>query len=149
MKIKTVKFEKIHAYEILDRSVREDDFWLSGQDWERAIDIWAEEGPAYTMIIDDQLVACGGVTLLGWRRGEAWILLSPLFSKYPKSTYVTVKASLDGMIEDNNLRRVQAIVNPEFPAHSRFLKHLGFEYEGTLRSYGINAEDLFMFGRII
>lgn len=144
-----MKFEKLHAYDILDRKVREEDLWLSTQNWESAIDAWYDRGPASTVVIDGDIICCGGVVLLGYQRGEAWMLMSPLFAKYPKTVYSSVKRFLNNTIKVEKLRRVQAISNPDHYKAGTFLEHLGFQCEGVLRKYGPNCEDLLMFSRVM
>jgi len=77
--IKPFKIE--HAYEILDRNIREQDIWLTGfGDFENIVKIWETGGPSYSLFIDDQVGFCAGVVDMLWQRGEAWTLLSSLFT---------------------------------------------------------------------
>lgn len=147
--MKVIPFEKAHALDILDRNVRERDAWISGHgDFENIIETWKTGGPAYTIIIDDQVIMSAGVVLMGWNRGEAWTLLSTLFFKHPKTCFKQVLYRLEEIIYTHKLKRVQALVSPEFEKGVRFVEHLGFEKEGTLKAFGPNNEDLVMFGRI-
>lgn len=139
-------FKKIHAYDILDRNIREEDLWLSNQNWEEAIEYWKTGGPGYTIIINDEIVACGGIFLLG-RSGEAWTLLSPLFYKYYRLVYRIIKSKVSEMIQEYKLNRVQATIKPDFAPAIRLVEHLGFEKEGIMKSYGPNGEDVLLYGR--
>ncbi len=150
MKIDVIPYEPAHAYAILDRNVREQDLWLSSYpDWEKWTKGWKDGGPAHTLIIEDEIVACGGVVLLEWKRGEAWTLLSSLFYKYPKTVFRLVRDNLNRIIQEHDLRRVQALVKPDFITARNFMMHLGFQNEGLLKAFGPRGEDLLMFARII
>ena len=149
MKIDVTPYEIIHAYDIIDRNVREQDLWLSGQDWETAVKGWKDGGPGYTLLIDEKVVGCGGVVLTQWQCGEAWTLFSTLFFKHYRTAYKAIKKNLENIIEDENLRRVQSLIHPEHEEAKRFIIHLGFQCEGLLRKYGPNGEDLFMYSRVM
>ncbi len=148
MKIDLIPYEIIHAYEIIERNVREQDLWLSGQDWETAAKGWKDGGPAFTLVIDGELVGCGGVVLMPWQCGEAWTLFSTLFFKHYRTAYKVIKENLERVIKERKLKRVQSLVNPEHEGACRFIEHLGFQCEGLLRKVGPNGEDLLIFSRV-
>jgi len=144
-----VQFEKIHAYDILSRNVRENEAWISGHgDFEEFVKAWAYGGPAYTLIIDGEIILSGGVVRIGWNRGEAWALLSILFYKHIRTSFKAIMFKLEEIIFTEKFKRVQATVPPEFTEGIRFLEHLGFDWEGTMRSFGPRNEDMVMFSRI-
>lgn len=150
MKIEIIQYEPVHAYTILDRNVREENLWLSKYpDWEKWVKGWKDSGPAFTLIIDGEIVGCAGVILLDWRRGEAWSLLSTLLYKYKKITFRAIKNGLDKIVKEKKLRRVHSLVNPESELNKEFMKHLGFKNEtpNGLKSFGPNGETLLMYGR--
>lgn len=149
MSHKLVNFEKYHAYTIIERNIREEDLWLSGQNWEEAIEGWEKGGPAYTLFNDREPILCGGIVLMGWQRGEAWLLLSSLFYGHVLTSYKAVKRGFADIVSRETLRRVQALVNPKHEAAIRFIEHLGFENEGLLRQFGPSGEDLYMYARIV
>jgi len=147
--MKIIPFKKAHAFDILERNVQERNAWISGHgDFEEFVKAWDEGGPAYTLVIDDQIILSAGVVKIGWNRGEAWALLSTLFYKHVRTSFKAILFKLEEIIFAEKLRRVQATVAPEFTEGIRFLEHLGFDWEGTLLSFGPNGEDLIMFGRV-
>ena len=149
MEVKIIPYEPVHAYDILERNIRECDVQLTGYpDWEQWVENWKTGGPAYTLVIDGQIVGCAGVMLLKWGRGEAWTLLSGLLYQYPKTCFKAVRDGLKGIIRDEGLTRVQALVRPDFEEGKRFMSHLGFKEEGILAAYGPGGEDVIMFGRV-
>ena len=144
-----VPFKKEHAFDILDRNVTEKDAWISGHgDFEAFVEAWRDGGPGYTFIINNQIIFSAGVFLLGWNRGEAWVLASTLFKKYPKACFKSILYKLEEIIFNEKLKRVQATVIPGYAEGQRLLEHLGFELEGLLKSFGPRNEDLLMFGRV-
>lgn len=149
MNIENIQYEPAHAYLILDNKVREQDMWLSAfPDWDKWVEGWKDGGPARTLIIEHQIVCCGGIVLLEWNKGEAWTLFSTLINKYPKSVFRFVRDNLELLIREHELNRVQALINPYSDRSQRFAEHLGFEKEGLLRSFGPNGEDYLMYARI-
>ena len=149
MKIEIVQYEPDHAYEILHRNVVEQNLWLStAPDWAKWAKGWKDAGPAYTLFINDEIVGSAGIILQDWQRGEAWLLFNSLFYKYVKTTYKVIKQSLGQMIAEHDLRRVQALVDPNVQNGQTFMEHLGFEKEGLLKSFGPRGENLFIYARV-
>jgi hypothetical protein len=147
MKTEVRNYKKEDAYTILHTNIREHDA-QDVSDFETYAELWGKEGPAYTIVINDEIVFCGGVVLIGWNRGEAWTLMSKLFYKYPKTCFKICRDQLNKIIKEHGLLRVQALVDPKLYGGSSFMEHLGFEYEGLLRKYGPCSEDMIMYGRI-
>lgn len=146
---KIIPFEPEHAYEIVGRNLREHDIEISRYpDWKDHVRGWKENGPAYSLVINGEVIGCAGVVMLGKGRGEAWTLLSSFFYRYKKTAYRAICEGLRKIIEEKELWRVQALVRPDFETGEHFIKHLGFEREGLLRGYGPNGEDLIMFARL-
>ena len=147
--MKIVPFKKEHAFDILDRNVKESDAWISGNgNFETFVESWKDGGPAYSLIIDNKIVMCAGVFLLGWNRGEAWVLASNDFKAYKKTCFKSIMYKLEEIVFIEKLKRVQATVDPEYTEGIRFLEHLGFEREGLLKSFGPRNEDLLIFGKV-
>ena len=147
MKVEVRDYKKEDAYTILHKNIREHDA-RDVTDFETYAELWGKEGPAYTIVIDDEIVFCGGVVKIGWNRGEAWTLMSSLFYKYPKTCFKICRNQLNDVIQKHGLKRVQALVDPSLYGGVRFMEHLGFQQEGLLRKYGPKNEDMWMMGRI-
>jgi hypothetical protein len=150
MKIEIVPYLPIHGYDILERKIKEENLQLSKfPDWDEAIEGWATTGPAWTLIIDGIIIGCAGVTILQWKKGEAWTLLSKLFLKYKKTTFRAIKEGLEKVIKENNLRRVQSIIFDDNAKEicGRFLEHLGFKWECRMEKYGPNGENVHQYVR--
>jgi hypothetical protein len=149
MNMEIVKLKKEHAFDIIKRN-KEDGLVVtdSKADLEKIGEVWENGGPAYTLMIDGQIVCCAGVVLMEWNRGEAWTLVSSLFYKYPKTSFKAIKVKLDEIAREKNLRRVQSVISSNSEWGERWMEHLGFQKEGTLRAYGPSGGDFVMFSRI-
>ncbi len=144
-----VQYEPMHAYRIIEKSPRDRDIWLSkNPDWDEWAKGWQAHGPAFTLLCDGEIVAAGGVTLMGWQRGEAWLLLPNTFYAHVKACYRLIRDKLTEIEQAHNLRRIQALVHPDFTAAQRLVEHLCFKNEGRLASYGPQGEDMLMYGRV-
>ncbi len=148
MKTKLIPYQPLHAMTIIDEKIRNHDLWLTEvpgcEQWPFK---WANH-PAYTLVVDDEIVLCGGIMLIEWGRGEAWTLFADSFKKYPIACFRACKYVIDKVSKANHLRRVQAIVPPGLNGGRQFAERLGFEKEGLLRSFGPNGEDYLMFSKI-
>jgi RimJ/RimL family protein N-acetyltransferase len=149
VKVDVVPYRPVHAYAVLDANVRHQNVMLSQYPgW----DVWAVEcqkkGPAYTLLVDDHILGCGGVAIQQWHKAEGWLLLSGLAKHYPKILFRTVKTKLAAIAEEYRLKRVQGFVRPDFAPGIHFLEHLGFRHEGRLEAFGPNGEDYLIFARI-
>ena len=127
--IEIIPYEPIHAYEIIERNVREQEIHLrDAPDWEETAKGWKDYGPAFTMVVDNQVVACAGVTILEPGMGEAWSLLSTLFYKHVKTAFKEMKERLDWIVKEYKLHTLRAFVKKDkgFEPSCHLLQHLGF-----------------------
>lgn len=108
-------------------------------------------GPAHTLLLDGEIACCAGITLMGWRRGEAWLIFAPLAFSHMKTVYANIKKHLVRIAREKGIRRLQATVKMGDDPAARFVRHLGFDCETPLamRAYGPNGEDMFLFARVI
>ena len=149
--VKIISYEPIHGYLIVERNTREADVKLSmAPGWENAIREWKRSGPAYTLVVDGEFIACSGVILFGCGRGDAWMLTSMLVQTYKRIFLISVKKYLDLVIREHGLRRVQATCDPERKGAMIFLEHLGFKNETPhgMKGYGSNGETMAMLARV-
>jgi hypothetical protein len=149
MPTKLIPYEPIHAMAIINEKIRQHDLWLTEVPGCEDMPFkWAEH-PAYTLVVNDEIILCGGVMLLDWQVGDAWTLFADNFKRYPIACFKACKYVIDTIAKDHNLRRVQAIVLPGLNGGRNFVERLGFQEEGLLRSFGPNGEDHLMFSKII
>ncbi len=94
---------------------------------------------ARTLEIDGVVAACFGVWPMWPRVARAWSDLSELALRHPKTLHAAVRSQLAEAQEAMVLARVEAVVKSDFAAGVRWVEHLGFEREGTMRNYGIDG----------
>lgn len=142
-----VEYEPKHAAFIIEANLRNQERWLSDPEAARFADDCRRGGPAYTLLVNDVPVACAGIILQPWNRGEAWSLLSSLFYSHKIKVFRAMKAGIEALIAEHRLKRVQALVNPKYQSSIDFIECFGFEFEGNLRQYGPDG-DYLMYSRV-
>lgn len=106
-------------------------------------------GPCFSAFVDDEFVACSGVSIVWPGVGEAWSVITPLIYKYPLFFHKSVKTGLEKIIREKNLHRVQATVVEYFYQGEKWLKALGFLREGLLRRYDLEGNNHWIYGRVM
>jgi len=102
---------------------------------------FAQHGPAYSLVVHNRVIACGGVALTHSRTGEAWVITAPEVDQYPLLFHKTVKRALAIITEEFGLRCVQAHVNREWPEARQWIERLGFSEEGLMAAFGPGSAD--------
>jgi hypothetical protein len=103
-----------------------------------------EAGPCYTVRRDGKIICCAGVVNLWTGRASAWALLSWDAGKSMRPLHREVLKFLDRC----EIRRVEAYVYPAFEPGHRWARMLGFEFEGLMRAFGQDGNDMAMYARI-
>lgn len=105
-----------------------------------------DNSPAFTVMEKDIINGCAGIRGISKGVGEAWVCFNHKFlEKHKKVLYVKIKNYIDFISVTYNLHRVQALVECNNEIHERFIKVLGFEFEGTLRAYDEYKNNWLMF----
>jgi hypothetical protein len=142
--MKVVKFHPEHLLEMQNR-----DFEPLMRSMEEAASQYIEIGPAVTITTDDgEIVVCGGVAVYSPGVGEAWMFSSDAILRYPLGTTKLARGVIEDAERTCNLHRVQALCVATVPMAERWLKALGFKYEGLMEKYGVNKEDYLRYVRI-
>lgn len=102
-------------------------------------------GPAYTAMINDQVIVCAGVMLMWPGVGTAWAVTSPLIEKYALAGSTAVMYGLRDIISEHKLHRVQAPVYEHFKRGIRWVEFLGFHKEGLMIGYGREKENYWLY----
>jgi len=108
----------------------------------------AKKSIAYTLLYDDKILCCGGVCFYREGFGEAWILCSHGVEDHPLITVRAVKNVIEDIMKFCQVHRVQATVRCDWDRAQKFIEFLGFQKEGTLRQYGPDRSDYYMYSRI-
>lgn len=106
------------------------------------------DGPAYTAIIEDQVVFCAGITITWHGVGVAWCYADCSASKYAREVYCAQLGFLDRCTKEYGLHRVQAFALASWRMAWRYLERLGFQREGLMRKYSPNQEDYYLYARV-
>ncbi len=147
MQVEIIKYDMVHGYELLDRGIREADFLLSSiGDWESAVKLWGERGPAFTLKIDGVTESCGGVAMLDSTMGDCWVLIP--HNEHGITVYRAIVTKFAEIMKEYEFRRLQAYVIDGFKAGERMAVKLGFKREGILMNYGVNGEAMGLYARV-
>lgn len=101
-------------------------------------------GPAVTAFDGDRVVLCGGIAIKAVQRGDCWALLSEHAGAHMAWLHYAVKR----FITMQRWQRLEATVEENFDQGCRWVELLGFEFEGRMRSYGLNGETHMRYARV-
>lgn len=106
----------------------------------------ALESVGKTLVADDgQILAVIGVVPTVPGVGEVFILATDIQAQRPVAFARFIKRELFTLSE--KFRRIQAVSKFD-DFHCRWLSWLGFQVEGRMRKYGLNGEDMLMWGKV-
>lgn len=100
-------------------------------------------GEAFTVLDGNTVQACLGVFEMTEGRALAWALLGEDCGRVMVRLHKQVRAYL----EQCPFHRVEAYVDPNFPAAIRWMRLLGFEFEGRMRQFLPNRADQLLYAR--
>lgn len=141
-------FKPEHIEHIIGREDVEQS-WIGSNPSALAQQHWEEGHPAWTAYDDDTILGCGGIAILWKGVALSWMWLNPeLVEKRPLWFHKTVKAKLQELIIEHNLRRIQCTVDEGFVMGNKWIKLLGFKEEGRMRKYGPNGETYILYALI-
>ena len=98
---------------------------------------------AECLLADGFPICAAGIVNMGWNRGEAWVLTSPMFREHLRAGVKAIRKRLP--IIAARFRRVQATCMAGSP--TSLIRALGFEYEATLKKFGNNGESCRVYAR--
>lgn len=113
-------------------------------DWRVMVAAAAECGPAWTGWNGDQVMGCAGIALRWQGRASVWCMLA---DGIPKTAWIGIHRAVRDRLaamQPQGIVRIEAETMCGFTAGERWLRLLGFEFEGRMRRYGPGGED---FGR--
>lgn len=111
---------------------------LGGQEWMRAYfgennpkEAYANAGPAHTLTVDGEVLACAG--LIAWNRFRAtsWAFLSHEVRKHFLPGHLFVKQFL----RESDFKRIEAFVDVDFEKSMKWLPTLGFKPDGPPKEF--------------
>lgn len=147
MKVDVVKYRPLHAYELFERQIEEANFFLtSAGNWEKAAKQWEIAGPAFTLVIDGVVEACGGIAMIDESFGECWVFI-PSASR-GVIVYRNILKKFRELIASRKFRRLQAFILCDFKKGAELVERLGFTNPYRLHKYGPGGEDLYLYERV-
>lgn len=109
---------------------------------------YIDKSYAFTGIAEEGIVGIAGIMPMWPGVAEAWFFSSDLLHKYHRQVLRAMKLKLDIAQEEFKLHRLQARTADGFYKADKFLKVLGFKYEGPLVGFCSNAKDYHLYTRI-
>lgn len=143
--IKVLAFKKEHI-ECMDIRDYEMQTVVNTPNFQTAIAIWEQNKNAGTIIYDGRILAVMGYIELWPGVCEVYVLPSKYLKEYPAAFARCIKRTLESGIF-NKFHRVQ-IQAQDDKLHNRWIKFLGFEYEGTFKKYDSLGNDFKMWARV-
>lgn len=117
-------------------------------DWRAMVCNAARSGPAWTGRLDGRVIGCAGIAL-SWRgRAHAWCVLADAI---PAPAWIGIHRAVKSRLAQMpalDVWRIEAEAASGFHAGRRWLRLLGFEYEGRARGYGPGGEDFDRYARV-
>ncbi len=104
---------------------------------------------AVTVMDGDKPVAIFGGFLFVPGVVHLWGLISDDAKQKPLAFHRIVSDLLDYYGKTSQTRRIQMDVKADFEEGQKWAKALGFEYEGTMKRYGVNGDDFHLYARVI
>ena len=101
-------------------------------------------GPCFTAVKDGVILGCAGLTKQWDNRAIAWALLSSNIDQ----NFVNIHRAALRYFDVTEFKRVEAFVDANFDAGHRWIKMLGFEREGYMRSFTPEGNDAVLYARI-
>ena len=106
---------------------------------------WDLTGWNKTVVVDGEIIGCGGVLIFWTGFGEAWICLSKNVERHKIVAVRFLKKVLEDVLNEFNLVRLQITVRPDFPDAIKLVESLGFQYEGIMRKYLPTGKDAYLY----
>ncbi len=103
-----------------------------------------EAGPCFSAVDNGEVLACAGVVKQWENRAIAWGLISENAGRQ----FVRIHKAVQRFLESTDFKRVEAFVDSDFDAGHRWIKMLGFEYEGYMKNFSPLGKDCLLYARI-
>lgn len=104
----------------------------------------AHGGPAVSVMVDGEIIACGGVLMHSAQSGFVWSVLSRDAAAHFLGLH---RAARRFLATAPKLDRMEAVTEVDFPQGRRWLELLGFKCEGRIAKDGADGEDHFLYAR--
>tara|TARA_Y100000296_G_scaffold61607_1_gene71467 strand:+ start:3744 stop:4205 length:462 start_codon:yes stop_codon:yes gene_type:complete len=139
-------YEPWHLDALHLRWREEETFKLVDKDLDKLIKA-NQKGCAFTGFTEDSIIGSAGILPLWEGVGHAWVVFGADYRKHRIWIHRQVRNMFFKIAVGMKFRRVQANVQADFHEALRWIEALGFECESTLRQYGPDGKDHYMYTR--
>lgn len=140
-----INFDLSHLKYFTPRYHEEELFTLFGNMSER-IESLASNGEAYSFFKDEKLISFGGAYSPWEGVLEIWMIPSNELSSYKLEACKHLKSLVSYW--ETKCRRIQTTTRLD-EQHDRYMKFLGLEREGILKSFGPKGEDFGIYAKVV
>jgi hypothetical protein len=102
------------------------------------------QSSADTWWINDEVVACSGIWLVGDRLGEVWFRCGDGLHAEWRALARAMRPRFEAHCAALRLMRIQAAIQSEFAAAHRFIQFFGLRPEGPIK---LSGEDMILYAR--
>lgn len=102
---------------------------------------------ASAIVKDEVVLAIVGGTIQWQGVAHCWAIVSDSVKQCPKDFHKCVKSLIDTSFKGIDLHRLEATVRADFDMGQKWLVSLGFEFEATLKYYGVDRTDYKLYAR--
>tara|TARA_B100000029_G_scaffold340658_1_gene332929 strand:- start:2070 stop:2519 length:450 start_codon:yes stop_codon:yes gene_type:complete len=141
-----IEFKKDHAH-LMVNALMNDPMVQLDEKYHEQLNELEVPGMSFTAIKDNKIICSGGVIPVWDQVFEGWVMGSHLIWKNRISAAKIIKKSMEFLIQQNNIVRLQTAVKKDFYLGHRFAEWLGMEKEGIMKKYQ-NNEDYYRYARI-
>ena len=147
VKYEITSFDKSHVDEILTFGMNDKLLENDASSEEGRID-YGIPGLSFTLLADNNIVLCGGITPLWDGVAEGWVIASKRIYDHKIKSVSSIKRRLDLLCTNNRIWRVQTSVKENFEVGVRFAEWLGLKKEGLMLKYGPDKSNYYRMAKI-
>ncbi len=140
------QYEPWHMDALSMRWREEDTFKLVDRDLDKILKK-TNKGCSFTGFAEDKIIGCAGILPLWDGVGHAWVVMGKDYKKHRIWIHKQVKSMFFKIAVGMGFQRVQANVQADFYDALRWIEALGFTCESTLKRYGPDGKDHYMYVR--
>lgn len=108
------------------------------------VDMLTSAGPAFAAVQGETVLGCGGSVEMWDNRAVIWALVS----EHAGPHMLGIHRAVEGYLKQMRQRRIEAQVVVGFDPGARWLKRLGFAFEGTMRAFSPDGTDYWLYARV-
>jgi len=128
------------------RSREEDTFKLVDKGLDAAMKE-GNKGTAFTGFTENEIIGCAGILPIWEGVGHAWVVMGKNYKKHRLWIHKNVQDTFLKIAVGKGMWRVQANVQADFFPALRWIEALGFHCESTMKRYGPDGKDHYMYVR--